>query len=154
YPPCAWFHGFKRRRRWAIYVANEMNGSRRSPMTLAIDTSQAGNKHNITGARQAYYDKISKYHLAPLCEVLKGLVTPEPKTQLHRELWTFSEVEKLMLEAGDVITADEAERRVLVLENPGEPGQSRITNTLFAGIQLILPGEVAGAHQHVASAIR
>ena len=34
-------------------------------------------------ARQAYYDKISKYHLAPLWEVLKGLVTPEPKTQMR-----------------------------------------------------------------------
>ena len=123
-------------------------------MTLAIDTAQAGNKHNITGARQAYYDKISKYHLAPLWEVLKDLVTPEPKTQMQPALWKFPEVEKLMLEAGDVITAEEAERRVLVLENPGEPGKSRITNTLFAGIQLILPGEIADAHQHVASAIR
>ena len=123
-------------------------------MTLAIDSAKAGNKHNITGARQAYYDKISKYHLAPLWEVLKGLVTPEPKTQMQPALWKFPEVEKLMLEAGDVITAEEAERRVLVLENPGEPGKSRITNTLFAGIQLILPGEIADAHQHVASAIR
>ena len=105
-------------------------------MTLAIDTP--GSKHNITGARQAYYEKISKYHLAPLWEVLKGLVTPEPKTQMLPALWKFGEVEKLMLEAGDVITAEEAERRVLVLENPGEPGKSRITNSLFAGIQLIM----------------
>ena len=100
-------------------------------MTLAIDTP--GSKHNITGARQAYYDKISKYHLAPLWEVLKGLVTPEPKTQMLPALWKFGEVEKLMLEAGDVITAEEAERRVLVLENPGEPGKSRITNSPFPG---------------------
>ena len=54
-----------------------------------------------------------------------------------------------MLEAGDVISAEEAERRVLVLENPGMPGKARITNSLFAGIQLILPGEIADAHQHV-----
>ncbi|MGB7783482.1 MAG: cupin domain-containing protein, partial [Pseudolabrys sp.] len=121
-------------------------------MTLAIDTP--GSKHNITGARQAYYDKIAKFHLAPLWEVLKGLVTPEPKTQMVPALWKFPEVEKLMLEAGDVITAEEAERRVLVLENPGEPGKSRVTNSLFAGIQLIMPGEIADAHQHVASAIR
>ncbi len=53
-------------------------------MTAVIDTPQAaGNKHNIQGARQAYYDKISKYHMAPLWEVLKGLVTPEPKTQMR-----------------------------------------------------------------------
>ena len=120
-------------------------------MTAVIDTPQAaGNKHNIAGARQAYYDKIGKYHLAPLWEVLKGLVTPEPKTQMQATIWKFPDVEKLMLEAGEVITAEEAERRVLVLENPGEPGKSRITNTLFAGIQLIMPGEIADAHQHAA----
>ena len=59
-----------------------------------------------------------------------------------------------MLEAGDVISAEEAERRVLVLENPGETGKARITNSLFAGIQLILPGEIADVHRHSASAIR
>jgi gentisate 1,2-dioxygenase len=123
-------------------------------MTAVIDTAQAGNKHNNAGARQAYYDKIGKYNLAPLWEVLRGLVTPEPKTQMQPAIWKFPDVEKLMLEAGDVITAEEAERRVLVLENPGEPGKSRITNSLFAGIQLIMPGEIADAHQHVASAIR
>src|SRR5689334_2150297 len=121
---------------------------------MAVAAAEADPKHNIKNARQAYYDKISKYHLTPLWEVLKGLVTPEPKTQMVPALWKFPEVEKLMLEAGDVITAEEAERRVLVLENPGEPGKSRITNSLFAGIQLILPGEIAEAHQHVASAIR
>jgi gentisate 1,2-dioxygenase len=111
-------------------------------------------KHNITGARQAYYDKISKYNMAPLWEVLKGLVTPEPKTLCQPKLWSFSDVKKLMLEAGDVITAEEAERRVLVLENPGLPGKSRVTNALFAGVQLIMPGEIADVHRHVSSAIR
>ena len=43
---------------------------------------------------------------------------------------------------------------MLVLENPGEPGKSRITNSLFAGIQLIMPGEIADVHRHSASAIR
>jgi gentisate 1,2-dioxygenase len=114
----------------------------------------ADSKHNIEGARQAYYEKISKYHMAPLWEVLKGLVTPEPKSTCVPAQWKFDDVKKLMLEAGDVITAEEAERRVLVLENPGQPGESRITNSLFAGIQLIMPGEIAEVHRHVASAIR
>ena len=117
-------------------------------MTLAISTeTQPGSKHNVQVARQAYYDKISKFHMAPLWEVLKDLVTPEPKTSLQPTVWKFADVKRLMLEAGDVITAEEAERRVLVLENPGMPGKSRITNSLFAGIQLILPGEIADAHQ-------
>ena len=43
---------------------------------------------------------------------------------------------------------------MLILENPGMRGESRATNTLFAGVQMILPGEVAPAHRHVSSAIR
>src|SRR5262249_60991294 len=51
-------------------------------------------------------------------------------------------------------TAEEATRRVLTLENPGLPGQSRATNTMFAGVRMSLPGEGAPAHRHVSSAIR
>jgi gentisate 1,2-dioxygenase len=43
---------------------------------------------------------------------------------------------------------------VLILENPGLPGQSAITQSLYAGLQLILPGEVAPAHRHSQSALR
>ena len=123
-------------------------------MAVATATEQPGSKHNVQVARQAYYDKISKFNMAPLWEVLKDLVTKEPKTSLQPTVWKFGDVKRLMLEAGDVISAEEAERRVLVLENPGMPGKARITNSLFAGIQLILPGEIADAHQHVSSAIR
>ncbi len=110
--------------------------------------------HNLAAARQAYYDKISKSNMAPLWEVLKDLVTKEPRPQGVPALWKFADAKRLVLEAADVITAEEAERRVLVLENPALRGKSRITNSLFAGIQLILPNEIAPAHQHVASAIR
>jgi gentisate 1,2-dioxygenase len=111
-------------------------------------------KHNVTGNRQAYYDKISKKDLTPLWEVLRDVVTKEPKSKCVPNVWKFDDIKGLMLEAGDVITAEEAERRVLVLENPALRGQSRVTNSLFAGIQLIMPGETAEAHKHVSSAIR
>jgi len=122
---------------------------------MAVATAQAPDpKHNVKSAREAYYEKIGKYDMAPLWEVLKGLVTKEPKSQCAPALWKFKDAKRLVLEAGEVITADEAEHRVLVLENPALRGKSRITNSLFAGIQLILPGEVAPAHRHVSSAIR
>ena len=123
-------------------------------MDVATADKQTDSKHNIQGARQAYYDKISKYDMAPLWEVLRGLVTKEPVSKCVPAVWKFNDAKKFVLEAGDVITAEEAERRVLVLENPALRGQSRVTNSLFAGIQLILPGEVAPAHRHRASAIR
>ena len=45
----------------------------------ALQTNDA--KHNLKPARQAYYDKIAKYDLAPLWEVLKDIVTKEPKSR-------------------------------------------------------------------------
>jgi gentisate 1,2-dioxygenase len=117
-------------------------------------TKGADAKHNLKAVREAYYEKIAKHDMAPLWEVLKNVVTVEPKSKCAPQIWKFADVKRLMLEAGDVITAEEAERRVLVLENPALHGQTRITNSLFAGVQLIMPGEVAPAHRHVASAIR
>ena len=45
-------------------------------------------------------------------------------------------------------------RRVLILENPALRGQSAVTQSLYAGLQLILPGEVAPSHRHTQSALR
>ena len=59
-----------------------------------------------------------------------------------------------MLESAEHISAEEAERRVLILENPGLRGSSQITSALYAGLQLIMPGEVAPAHRHTQSALR
>jgi gentisate 1,2-dioxygenase len=53
-----------------------------------------------------------------------------------------------------VISAEEAVRRVLILENPALRGASAITQSLYAGLQLILPGEVAPSHRHTQSALR
>lgn len=104
--------------------------------------------------RRKFYDRLAPQQLAPLWEVLKGLVQPEPASRAVPHAWSFKAVRPLLLESGELLTAEEAERRVLVLENPALPGQSRITNTIYAGVQLIMPGEVALAHRHTASALR
>jgi len=60
----------------------------------------------------------------------------------------------MLMEAGRLISAREAARRVLILENPGMPGAARITGSLYAGLQLVLPGEDTPTHRHTASALR
>ncbi|HYM32483.1 MAG TPA: gentisate 1,2-dioxygenase [Candidatus Cybelea sp.] len=107
-----------------------------------------------TPERDALYRRMAPLNLAPLWEVLHGLIVPEPKSAIRPAIWHYDEVRPYLMEAGRLITAKEAERRVLVLENPGLPGQSRITTSLYAGLQLILPGEVAPAHRHSQSALR
>jgi gentisate 1,2-dioxygenase len=111
-------------------------------------------KINQNGARQDLYDNIVGLHLTPLWEALHTLVPKQPAAPYVPALWRFAEIYPHLMRAGEVITAQEAVRRVLVLENPGLPGSSSITQSLYAGLQLILPGEVAPSHRHSQSALR
>ena len=107
-----------------------------------------------TPEREAFYEKIAGSNLAPLWERLHGLVTAQPVTPCLPAIWHYRDVRPYLMQAGGLISAEEATRRVLILENPGLKGQTSITHSLFAGLQLILPGEVAPAHRHTQSALR
>lgn len=111
-------------------------------------------KPEETPERLAFYKKIDALAYTPLWAVLSDLVTPQPRSRCRANLWHFEQAKQWLLEAGDLITAKEAERRVLILENPGMRGESKITTSLYAGLQLVLPGEVAPAHRHSQSALR
>src|SRR5258708_31323828 len=121
---------------------------------MALAATSTDPNYNMQRARQAYYDKISDHDMAPAWEKLRQLIGSEPKTECAPAIWRFRDVKTLVRESADLISAQEAERRVRVLENPGLRGKSRITQTLFAGLQLIMPGEIAAGHRHTASAIR
>jgi len=107
-----------------------------------------------TPERLAFYEKIDRLAYTPLWAVFSDIITPEPKSRCLAHLWQFAQAREWLLEAGDLISAKEAERRVLILENPGMRGESKITTSLYAGLQLVLPGEVAPAHRHSQSALR
>ncbi len=104
--------------------------------------------------RARFYQRIDRENMTPLWEVLHALVPPEPAVPCDPAIWHWAQVEPYLMESGTLITAEEAVRRVLILENPAMRGQSLITPSLYAGLQLILPGEVAPSHRHTQSALR
>ncbi len=108
----------------------------------------------VRDARARLYAEMRPVHLAPLWESLHALVPKSPMSPCVPALWRYDEVRPFLARAADAITAEEAVRRVLILENPGIAGQSAITQSLYAGLQLILPGEVAPGHRHVQTALR
>ena len=111
-------------------------------------------KPTSTNERQGFYARIDQHDMTPLWEVLGSLVIPQPNSPCVAAQWRYDAIRDYLLEAGRLITAKEAERRVLILENPALRGQSAITHTMYCGLQVIMPGEVAPSHRHTQSALR
>ncbi len=105
-------------------------------------------------ALERFESTLPARHLAPLWRVMRTLAPREPPAAAVPARWRYAEVREQLLTAAALISARDAERRVLVLENPALPGGSRVTPSLYAGIQLLLPGECAPAHRHTAAALR
>jgi gentisate 1,2-dioxygenase len=110
--------------------------------------------HPAAAMRQQLYRDMAPLNLTPLWEVLHALVPRQPDTPCVPAIWRYEEVRPFLMRASQAITAEEAVRRVLILENPALRGQSAVTQSLYAGLQLILPGEVAPSHRHTQSALR
>lgn len=103
---------------------------------------------------QTYYRQMAPHALRPLWLDYKDLLRPEPRSKAIPYVWHWRDVQPQMMRAAELVSTDEAERRVLMLMNPGLEGRDAITNMLYAGVQLVLPGEVASAHRHTPSALR
>lgn len=78
----------------------------------------------------------------------------QPKPRAEPFVWRWRELRPQALRAAELVGTQQAERRVLQLRNPSITERSATTNTLFAGIQIVMPGEVARAHRHSMSALR
>jgi gentisate 1,2-dioxygenase len=69
--------------------------------------------------------------------------------------WRYADVRPRLIEAGQIVPIELAERRVLALINAGvKPARLATTPSIFIGLQLILPGEFAPAHRHTPAAAR
>lgn len=99
----------------------------------------------------SFSQDIRKENINPLWE---RTVSQKPGSPCLAKIWHWSDLEPRLLEAAKLIGTKDAERRVLMLENPVLPGSSFVTQTLFTGLQIILPGEVAAAHRHTPNALR
>ena len=101
--------------------------------------------------RAQFSKEIAALNMKPLWERVMRL---KPGTAAVPAIWRWAEVRPLLMHACEMITAKEAERRVLMLENPALAGTTFVTPTLYAGLQAILPNEIARTHRHTPNALR
>ena len=103
-----------------------------------------------------YRQSLTSHNLAALWPGLRAaLPYGMPNRRTRPTLWRYQDVRPLLLAAGELTPIEKAERRVLVLANPGLGLDSlQATPSIYIGLQLILPQETAPNHRHSPSAIR
>lgn len=105
---------------------------------------------------QDYRDAMSAAGVAPLWPMMRNVLPHgQPLPITKPGFWSFASMRPLLLRAGELTPVEKAERRVLVMSDPGRgAGAMQATASIYLGMQLLLPGETAPAHVHTPSAVR
>ena len=103
-----------------------------------------------------YVAALTAQNLVPLWPNLRAVLPsgkPRPKTR--PTCWPYATIRPLLLRAGELTPIEKAERRVLVLANPGHGlDNMQASAAMYLGMQLLLPGEWAPSHRHSPNAVR
>ena len=104
----------------------------------------------------AYREGLTSKNLVPLWPSLRAALPYHiPTRRTQPIVWRYADVRPRLLEAGELTPMEKAERRVLVLANPGLGLENmQATPSIYIGMQLILPRETAPNHKHSPSAVR
>ena len=105
---------------------------------------------------ESYRAALAAKNLVPLWPSLRAVLPPgKPARRTNPVLWSYSSIRPLLIEAGELTPIEKAERRVLVLANPGHGLEKmQASSSIYLGMQLLLPGEWAPAHRHTPNAVR
>ena len=105
--------------------------------------------------QDAYFARMAPMNLLPAWKVMSTYAPLEPTTPCLPAVWHYREIRPHLLDSTRVIGAKEAERRALLLHNPGLGDSAYgITQTISGDYQIMLPGEIAPAHRHTQTAFR
>ena len=102
----------------------------------------------------AYYDELDQHHAGALWTVANKIEPWQPVSQSVPVVWRYQALRAHVLRSLALVTPEKAGRRVIYLNNPGRRDVSAAVGWLYAGLQVMNPGEVASSHRHSASAIR
>ena len=105
---------------------------------------------------QDYRDELTKLNLVPLWPSLRAVLPPKvPTRKTQPTFWAYDTLRPLLMRAGDLTPMEKAERRVLVMANPGHGLEKmQASAAIYLGMQLLLPGEWAPSHRHTPNAVR
>ena len=103
----------------------------------------------------ALYEAIERENLKPLWTEIGNLMPTQPLPRAAAHVWRWDRLLALAQDAGRLVPVGRGgERRAIALVNPHLGGRPYATNTLWAAIQYLMPGEDAPEHRHTQNAFR
>lgn len=102
----------------------------------------------------AYYRRLQTLGTGALWTVANKIEPWEPASTSVPMLWRYRDLRDDVLKALDLVTPEQAGRRVVYLENKGRSDVVAAVGWLYSGLQVMGPGECASSHRHSASALR
>ncbi|RZJ34309.1 MAG: cupin domain-containing protein [Flavobacterium sp.] len=103
---------------------------------------------------EAYYAELKSLGAGALWTVANDIEPWEPRTSSVPMLWRYDDLRELVLKSSELVTPEQAGRRVVYLVNDKRRDVSAAVGWLYTGIQVTRPGESTSAHRHKASALR
>ncbi|GAA0223475.1 cupin domain-containing protein [Saccharothrix mutabilis subsp. mutabilis] len=103
---------------------------------------------------KAFYAELETHEAGALWTVANDIEPWYPQPKSVPTLWRYADLRPLVLRSLDLVTGDDAGRRVVMLTNPERKDVSAAVGLLYTGLQVMGPGESMTAHRHQASALR
>ena len=102
----------------------------------------------------AYYKELESLGAGALWTVANDIEPWEPRSTSVPMLWKYDDLRSLVLKSSELVTPEQAGRRVVYLVNEKRKDVAAAVGWLYSGIQVTRPGEFTSAHRHRASALR
>lgn len=103
---------------------------------------------------KAYYKELENLGAGALWTVANDIEPWEPRANSVPMLWKYNDLRELVLKSSELVTPEQAGRRVVYLVNDKRKDVAAAVGWLYTGIQVTRPGEFTSAHRHRASALR
>jgi gentisate 1,2-dioxygenase len=103
---------------------------------------------------EQYYKDLEQLGAGALWTVANDIEPWEPRSSSIPMLWKYEDLRSLVIKSSELVTPEQAGRRVVYLVNDKRKDVSAAVGWLYTGIQVTRPGESTSAHKHKASALR
>jgi gentisate 1,2-dioxygenase len=101
-----------------------------------------------------YYRELEALQTGALWTVANKIEPWQPQSTSVPMLWRYEDLREHVIRSLDLVTPEQAGRRVVYLNNPGRTDVAAVVGWLYSGLQVMAPGECASSHRHSASALR